>query len=421
MKFSVAPSCDNMDYKISEIKLKPILDSKGKTTVEATIFCGKLKASAKCPHGTSAGKHEVSHLPENEISINKAELDLVPELIGSDFTNQEEIDTLMKELDGTERLSKYGGGTILAISMAVAKLNALSQKKELYESLSNDWSMPFPLGKCIGGGSHGREGGPDIQEFLVLPLGAKSMKEAIQINNEVHKETLKSIMKIDPNFDKKLDYEGGWNPHFTNSQALEAVAEAVYNVETERGTKIRIGLDVASSEFFNGKFYVYKKDGKELSTNEQLEYMKTLIKDYDLVYVEDPFDEEDFETFAKLTKSEGKRSLIVGDDLFTTNVERLSNGIKNKACNAIIIKPNQIGTISDTYKTVKKAKKNNYIPIISHRSGETEDSTIAQLAVGWNIPIIKIGIVGKERTAKLQELERIEKAIKNPKMNNIEL
>lgn len=404
-----------METEITDIMIRKVLDSRGKSTVEATVYSKKIKASAKSPSGTSAGKYEVSHLPEGTMSISLADSELIPELIGMDASDQKELDGKMKEVDGTGDLSTYGGGTILAISMAAAKVSAMAQGKELYESLSDHYTFPYPLSVCIGGGAHGKVGGTDIQEYLVVSTGAKDIKEAISVNRKVHQETLRQILRIDPTFDKSYDFEGAWNPKFTNEGALEVLDQAVHKVMDETGVEIRMGLDMAASEYYNGRFYVYNKDRRELLPKEEYEFALSLARKYKLTYVEDPFHEDDFRSHARLTQEIGGECLVVGDDLFTTSPERLKRGIGEKACNGIIIKPNQIGTLTDTYEAVKLAQKSGYTPIISHRSGETDDTTISHLAVAWNIPVIKIGIVREERTCKLKELVRIYDHIKNKK------
>ncbi|RLG21920.1 phosphopyruvate hydratase [Candidatus Micrarchaeota archaeon] len=408
--------------KIDKIELKPAYDSRGRLTVEAVVYSGKKSASAKSPHGTSSGSYEVEHLPEGEISIAEAKRALLPQLLNREFQKQSDIDEAMKKIDGSQNLSRFGGAVILAISLAAAKLAAKLEKKQLFEYLSDSeqYAMPYPLGKCIGGGVHGRKNSPEIQEFLVLPLGAKNIREAISINNDVHKKTLEEILKRYPKFDKKLDFEGGWNPPISNEEALDVLTAAVEQISDERNADIRIGIDMAASEYFNGRYYVYKREKQEFNKKEQFEYVSKLIKDYKLFYVEDPFEENDFKNHAKLSRK-FRNTLIVGDDLFTTNSKRLREGIKEKACNGIIIKPNQIGTVTDTYKTVKLAKKHSYVPVISHRSGETDDASISHMAVAWNIPIIKIGILGRERIVKLKELVEIDRYLKKVGMNNIYL
>ena len=281
--------------------------------------------------------------------------------------------------------------------------------------------MPYPLGNMMNGGAHAGPNAPDIQEFLVVPVGANDVSEAVFANVAVHKRLKELISKKDPNFTGGKGDEGGWIPNITNDQALEIQAQACEEVGDELGILIRPGLDMASSEFWDSEKekYVYGQDNIERDVGEQVEYVKDLIETYNMFYVEDPFDEKDFEGFSQLTAKVGKKCLICGDDLFVTNSNILEEGIKQKAANAIIIKPNQIGSLTETYKTVKLAKENNILPVVSHRSGETCDETIAHLAVAFGAPLIKTGAIGGERIAKLNELIRIEEELSNPRMNDL--
>ena len=273
----------------------------------------------------------------------------------------------------------------------------------------------------MNGGAHAGPNAPDIQEFLVVPVGASDITEAVFANVEVHKRLKELISKKDPSFTGGKGDEGGWIPNITNDQALEIQAQACEEVGDELGFIIKPGLDMASSEFWSeeeGK-YVYGQDGLERDSGDQVDYVKDLIDTYHMFYVEDPFDEKDFEGFAELTAKVGNNCRICGDDLFVTNSELLAKGIEMNAANAIIIKPNQIGTLTDTYETVRLAKENGVMPVVSHRSGETCDETIAHLAIAFGAPMIKTGAIGGERIAKLNELIRIEEEMSNPRMANL--
>ena len=280
--------------------------------------------------------------------------------------------------------------------------------------------LPYPLGNVLGGGKHSKGLGPDIQEILVIPLGAETIYEAIKANIEVHRRLPKVIRKFDPYFAGGRNDEGAWTACLSNEKALEAVYEVCKEVSRELGIEIRMGIDVAASSLWDdrkGK-YVYVRDGVERSPREQLDYITSLIEKYELVYVEDPFHEEDFTSFAELTARVGNRCLVVGDDLFVTNSDRLRRGIELKAGNGIIIKPNQVGTITRAYETITLAIEHHYVPVMSHRSGETETEVIAHLAVAFRCPIIKTGTVGGERLVKLNELIRISEYLgKRAKMN----
>jgi len=396
---------------------RKIFNSRGSETVEVEIITENGFGRAAVPAGASTGKNEVALFPQGGIDeAIKAFYDkIVPEIVGLDAAAQREIDSKLREIDGTERLEKLGGAIVLATSLATAKAAASSLALELFEYLGGSMAceLPYPLGNVLGGGKHSKGVAQDIQEILVLPVGATNIFDAIKANVTVHKYLPKYIKEVDPNFAGGKNDEGAWTANLSNEDALKIVAKVCEEVEKESGIEVRVGVDIAASSLWNeskGK-YVYTREGVERTPEEQYEYISRLIDEYNLIYVEDPFHEEDFENFAKLTKEFRGKTMIVGDDLFTTNVKRLSGGIEVGAANAIIIKPNQIGTLTDTYEAIELAKRNNYIPVMSHRSGETEDTTIAHLAVAFRCPIIKTGTVNGERIAKLNELIRISEYI----------
>lgn len=322
---------------------------------------------------------------------------------------QAAIDNILREIDNTNNFSKIGGNTAIAVSLAVAKAAANASGVALFKYLSKSAvTVPFPLGNIIGGGAHAGGRTPDIQEFLVLPVGAKNVRDAIHANALVHKKTGELIQKSDPQFSNGKGDEGAWAPNIKSETALEILSKAIDQVGLETGINIKIGLDVAASRLWMKNYYHYSREKRNFTIEEQLEFIQSLIKRYSIYYVEDPIEEEDFINFSKLTKTVGSKTLICGDDLFATNIERLKEGIKNKSTNAILIKPNQIGTLTETIQAIEFAKKNKIMPIVSHRSGETTDESIAHIAVAFNCPIIKTGVVGGERIAKLNELIRIE-------------
>ncbi len=347
---------------------------------------------------------------------------IASELIGMDAEDIETIDEVLKEIDGTDNLSAIGGNTTVAISMAVAKAAASSYNMPLYKYIGGNLvnELPFPLGNMMNGGAHAGVNAPDIQEFLVVPIGATNVSDAIFANASVHRKLKELIQIKDSNFTGGKGDEGGWVPNITNADALEIQAKACEEIGDELGIEIRPSLDMAASELWdaNKQKYVYAQDGIERDTGDQIDFVKDIIETYNMFYVEDPFDESDFDGFAQLTAKVGKKCLICGDDLFVTNKELLAKGIEMNAANAIIIKPNQIGSLSETYATVKLAKENGIVPVVSHRSGETTDETIAHLAVGFGAPMIKTGAIGGERIAKLNELIRIEEEFPNPKMGS---
>ena len=414
-----------MDSVIEDVRVRKILDSRGNPTVEVDIITWNGFGRAAAPSGASTGSREVVSFPEGGVDqvISEVEDLISSELIGIAAEDIEDIDEVLMEIDGTDNMSAIGGNTTVAVSMAAAKAAAMSYGLPLYNFLGGNFvqEMPYPLGNMMNGGAHAGPNAPDIQEFLVVPVGANDVAEAVFANVAVHKRLKELISKKDPNFTGGKGDEGGWIPNITNDQALEIQAQACEEVGDELGILIRPGLDMASSEFWDSEKekYVYGQDNIERDVGEQVEYVKDLIETYNMFYVEDPFDEKDFEGFSQLTAKVGKKCLSCGDDLFVTNSNILEEGIKQKAANAIIIKPNQIGSLTETYKTVKLAKENNILPVVSHRSGETCDETIAHLAVAFGAPLIKTGAIGGERIAKLNELIRIEEELSNPRMNDL--
>ncbi|MFH1775009.1 MAG: phosphopyruvate hydratase [Methanobacteriota archaeon] len=393
---------------IEDIKARKILDSRGNWTIEVDVTTKGGFGRCAAPSGASTGEFEVVSFPENgaDKALLKVEETIAPKLIGMDSKEQEAVDSVLKELDGTENFSNIGGNTAVVISLANAKAAASSCGISLYQHLGrNSTELPFPLGNVIGGGVHASNA-PDIQEFLVIPVGAKNVGEALAVNSKVHKKTKEAILRKGTAALGKGD-EGAWAPALKNEEALELLFKVCKDVAGETGVRIRLGVDVAASVLWDSRKrkYIYRREGKERSKESQIEHIQDLIEKYELYYVEDPMEERDFDGFAELTKS--AKCLICGDDLYATNVKRIEKGIKKRATNAVLIKPNQCGTLTDTFKAVNAAKNHNLTPVFSHRSGETTDETIAHLAVAFRCPIIKTGVVGGERIAKLNELIRI--------------
>jgi enolase len=292
--------------------------------------------------------------------------------------------------------------------MAAAKAASDVLGAPLYQHLGGAFrgdAYPTPLGNVVGGGEHAADA-TDIQEFLAAPVGAPSVTEAVFANAAVH-GAVHDILAARDVAAGKGD-EGAWAPSVSDAEAFDIVAEAIDETEDEFGFEVRMGLDVAASEMWNPEAGVYEYDDTTRTPEEQVDYVAGLVDDHDLVYVEDPLEEDDFEGFADLTDRVGSRTLVCGDDLFVTNVDRLQRGIDEGAANSILVKPNQIGTLSDAFDAIELARENGYEAVVSHRSGETEDTTIAHLAVATAAPFIKTGAVGGERTAKLNELIRIE-------------
>ena len=393
--------------RITSVSLRRVLDSRGNPTVEADVLTesgGFGRAAA--PSGASTGEFEAIELPASE-SIATAREHAVPRLEGLFAGDQRSVDAALRAADGTEDFSAIGANSAVAISMAAAKAGADVLGTPLYQHLGGAFrgeNFPIPLGNVVGGGEHATEA-THIQEFLAAPVGAPSVEAAVFANAATH-AAVADVLDERGVPAAKGD-EGAWAPPISDAEAFEVVAEAVDRVADEVGFEVRFGLDVAAAELYDAEAEAYVYGDETKSTDEQVEYVAGLVDEYDLAYVEDPLDENDYEAFAELTDRVGDRTLICGDDLFVTNVERLREGIDVGAANSILIKPNQIGTLSDAFDAVELATRNGYESVISHRSGETEDTTIAHLAVATDAPYIKTGTVGGERTAKLNELIRI--------------
>ena len=397
---------------------RKVFNSRGQETIEVDIVTTDGFGRAGAPAGASRGKAEVVSYPEGGVdaAITKLEELIAPELIGMDAEEQNEIDALLHEIDETENFGNVGGNTVFAISLATAEAAATSYDLPLFQYLSGYLAneLPYPLGNVLGGGKHAIGKTTDIQEYLVIPFKAPSFAEAAKANIMVHQKIGVLLRKADKNFTGGRGYEGAWAPNIENEEALKIVVKACEEVSEEQGIECRTGLDVAASSFWNPKesVYVYSMEGKKRDSGEQLEFMLHLIEDYNLAYVEDPFEEDDYESFAELTQKV-KNCLICGDDLFVTNRKRLTQGIKMGAGNSLIVKTNQVGTLTDAWETMRLAKRAGYVPVMSHRSGETTDTHIAHLAVGFSCPVIKTGVLHGERVAKINELIRIEENLGN--------
>lgn len=390
---------------IKDIKLRKIIDSRGNSTVEADISTNDGFGRAAAPAGASTGTFEAQAWPENnvDLGISNARKKLIPLLTGIPANDQKAFDDIIKNEDGTKNLQNVGGNISVALSLACAKAAADSKNIPLFEHVSKtkSYSIPAPMSNVLGGGAHAI-GGTDIQEYLVTSFD-NDVNTAIETNAAVHKEVAKILKEKFPNIALGKGDEGAWVAPLENVEALELVTKAVDNVHKETGVEIRTGLDVAASEFYKNGKYVYKE--QTLTPEEQVDFMLGLIEEYDLHSVEDPLDQNDFQSWTSLTDQTD--SLIIGDDLYVTNSERLKQGIDMKSTNSILIKPNQIGTLTDTVKTVELAKNSDMATVISHRSGETTDTSIAHLGVAFESHAIKTGIMGGERIAKLNELVRI--------------
>ena len=408
---------DSGEYKIQKIHAREILDSRGNPTIEVDVFTPKGFGRASVPSGASTGTNEALELRDADpnryegkgvlTAVKNVNTIIQKELLGLDVRNQREIDELMIELDETDNKSSMGANSILGVSMAVAKAAADSLDIPLYRYLggSNAFTLPIPIMNVLNGGKHaGNE--LAIQEFMIQPKGAETFYEALQIGVEIYHVLGKSLGKKYGKSSTNVGYEGGYAPKMSEStEALDSLVQAIEEAGYTE-SEVTIGIDAAASEFYEGGFYTI--DGKKLTAQELLDYYVELVNSYPILSIEDPFFEEAFEDFGALT-NELWDTIIVGDDLFVTNIERLSKGVDMGAANALLLKINQIGTLSESFDAASMASRNGYTVIVSHRSAETEDTTISDLAVAIGAEMIKTGAPARgERTAKYNQLLRIE-------------
>ncbi|MEW5937076.1 MAG: enolase C-terminal domain-like protein [Candidatus Thermoplasmatota archaeon] len=396
---------------ITEAKIRKILDSRGRATVEVEIAGKGFRGRCAAPSGASTGAHEVIALPKEglEAAMRRFKKEIAPALVGMDAAEQAAIDQRLHEIDRTPDFSRIGGNVATAVSLAAVRAAADALRIPLWRYLGGiiPVEMPCPLGNVIGGGKHAL-GGTHIQEFLALAQG-ESFSEGAFANAAVHRAVREIYVERCPSATLGRGDEGAWVLPIEDDEALSLLSDACERAAATTGAEIGIGLDVAASALFSRGVYRYGKLARK--PKEQIAYMEKIAGEHGIMVLEDPLHEEDFEGFAELTDRVGDECLIVGDDLFVTNYERLEKGIECGAGNAILVKPNQIGTLTDVLRTVRLAAIGGYETIVSHRSGETTDDTIAHLALAIGSIAIKTGAVGGERTAKLNELIRIEEAL----------
>ncbi len=409
---------------IQSVHARQILDSRGNPTVEVDIrtengFLGR----AAVPSGASTGKHEAVELrdEDDKVYVGKGVLKAVenvndiiyPELIGLSVYDQNLIDKIMLELDGTHNKRKLGANAILGVSLAVAKAAAQEANLPLYRYIggTNANTLPVPMMNILNGGSHA-DNSIDFQEFMVMPAKADTFSDALRMGVEVF-HTLKKVLKS-KGYSTNVGDEGGFAPNIkSNEEAIEIVIQAIEKAGYKPGEEMFIAMDAAASEFYeNGLYHFKKSDGRKLSSAEMAGYWTDWVNKYPIISIEDGMDEDDWDGWKASTEAIGSKCQLVGDDLFVTNVDRLQQGIDQKIANAILIKVNQIGSLTETINTVNLAKRNSYKNIMSHRSGETEDSTIADLAVALNTGQIKTGSASRsDRMAKYNQLLRIEEEL----------
>jgi enolase len=411
---------------IQNIVARQILDSRGNPTVEVDVITenGHIGRAA-VPSGASTGKHEAVELRDNDkkVYMGKGVLQAVKnindvindEICGLSVYDQNHIDKLMIELDGTHNKAKLGANAILGVSLAVAKAAAKEAGLPLFKYIGgvNANTLPVPLMNILNGGSHA-DNSIDFQEFMIMPTSAATFSEALRMGTEVF-HTLKSVLKS-KNYSTNVGDEGGFAPNIkSNEEAIETVLMAIEKAGYKPGVDIFIAMDAAVSEFYDeetGLYHFKKSDGKKLTSDEMVDYWTTWSKKYPILSIEDGMAEDDWKGWEKLTKSIGNQVQLVGDDLFVTNVKRLQQGIQTNVANAILVKVNQIGSLTETIDAVNLAHRNSYKSIMSHRSGETEDATIADLAVALNCGQIKTGSASRsDRMAKYNQLLRIEEEL----------
>lgn len=414
---------DNLEdnFYVKNISAREILDSRGNPTIEVEVQTKQSRGIASVPSGASTGKYEAVELRDGDktryngkgvqTAVNNINMILAPKLLGRDVREQRAIDEMMIALDGTANKSRLGANAILGISLAVAKAAAHSQALPLYRYLCEDEPtlLPVPMMNVINGGKHAGNQ-LKIQEFMILPVGAESFAEGLQMGVEVY-HSLKNLLRkrYGPSA-TNLGDEGGYAPPMNNSyEAFDALIDAIEQAGYTAGKELWLGIDAAASEFYKTKEQVYTIDGKSLNRDSLLSYYEDLVQKYPIFSIEDPLDEEDFQGFAEITQQLGKRVQIVGDDLFVTNNERLMKGIILGGANALLLKVNQIGSITEAIDAATLALQNNYNVVVSHRSGETDDTYIADLAVALHTGQIKTGAPARgERTAKYNRLLKIE-------------
>ena len=409
--------------KIQNVKAREILDSRGNPTVEVDVILENgILGRAAVPSGASTGSREALEMRDggarymgkgvlNAVNnVNTLIRDLV---IGMEVEDQKALDMAMINLDGTPNKSKLGANAILGVSMASLKAAALNAHKPLYRYIGEGTTLPRPMMNIINGGAHA-DNSLDFQEYMIIPM-AKSFKEIMRVASEVF-HTLKNILK-ERGLATSVGDEGGFAPNLSsNEEGFKLIMEAITKAGYTPGTDVCMAIDVAASEFYKDGKYVLSGENRSLTTDELINYYDELTTKYPIISIEDPVDENDWEGFTKITEKLGSRIQLVGDDLFVTNKECLKKGIELHAGNAILLKVNQIGTITETLETIELARAYNYKTIISHRSGETEDTTIAHLAVGLNLGQIKTGSISRtDRICKYNELLRIEEELEEGK------
>ena len=397
---------------ISSIRGRIVFNSRGSKTIEIDVVTdNKFIGRACAPSGASVGKFEAQSFPENKpeeaLSMLNANIN---RFLGLQAEDLQAVYDALRSIDKTDNYSKVGGSVAYALSIAAVDSAANSLGIPLFKLLKQNkpYKFPFPLGNILGGGAHAGPGTPDIQEILACPVGAENIIDALEMNFKLHRETRNVIESLDKRFTYGKGDEGAWAPNVNNDQALEIIEKAVRNCGYTLGKDMAIGIDFASSSFWNEEkqLYDYARQGIKRDTGEQIEFANRLIQDYKLIYAEDPMHEGDFESMAVLNKK-NPNTLITGDDMLVTNAGRLREAVKYGACSGAILKVNQAGSLYEALDFAKECKKNNIKIITSHRSGESTDSHISHIAIATSSKMLKSGVLGGERIAKLNELVRL--------------
>jgi enolase len=397
---------------ISSIRGRIVFNSRGSKSIEIDVVTdGKFIGRACAPSGASVGKFEAQSFPENKpeeaLSMLNANIN---RFVGLQAEDPLAVYDALKSIDKTDNYSKIGGSVAYALSIAAVDSAANSLGIPLFKLLkqSKPYKFPFPLGNILGGGAHAGPGTPDLQEILACPVGAENIVDALEMNFKLHRETRKVIESIDKRFTYGKGDEGAWAPNVNNDQALEIIENAVNNCGYTLGKDMAIGIDFASSSFWNEEkqLYDYARQGIKRDIGEQIEFANRLIHDYKLIYVEDPVHEGDFESMAVLNKKNPK-TLVTGDDMLVTNAGRVREAVRYGACSGAILKVNQAGSLYEALDFAKECNKNNIKIITSHRSGESVDSHISHIAIATSSRMLKSGVLGGERIAKLNELVRL--------------
>ncbi|WP_270180045.1 phosphopyruvate hydratase [Alkalihalobacillus sp. CinArs1] len=405
---------------ITDVYAREVLDSRGNPTVEVEVFTDAgVKARAMVPSGASTGEYEAVELRDGdkgrylgkgvEKAVANINETIAPELVGMSVYDQLGIDNMMIDMDGTDNKAKLGANAILGVSMAVARAAAEELELPLYVYLGgfNAKTLPTPMMNILNGGEHA-DNNVDIQEFMVMPVGAPSFKEALRTGAEIF-HSLKGVLK-EKGLNTSVGDEGGFAPNLgSNEEAIQTIIEAIEKAGYKPGEEVMLALDVASSEIYKDGKYNLAGEGVVKTSDEMIEFYSQLCEKYPIISIEDGLDENDWEGWEKLTQALGEKVQLVGDDLFVTNTNKLSEGIERSVGNSILIKVNQIGTLTETFEAIEMAKRAGYTAVISHRSGETEDTTIADIAVATNAGQIKTGAPSRtDRVAKYNQLLRIE-------------